>query len=293
MREPNSNSKADGKALRASNLETENAAIVNQSNSALSRREAMTTFALGGAAFLTGCAGPQRTAPPSNHSSPHSSISPEELYMTTPSALAGNHTIAPLPFAPSSLSGLSERLMVSHHENNYGGAVRNLNRVEQELSQITPETPPFLVAALRERELTFRNSKTLHEAYFANLGGDGRRSGAIETALAQAYGTTARWEQHMRATGMGLGGGSGWALLMYELDTGALRTVSSASHTQVLATSVPLLVMDMYEHSYQMDFGAGVARYLDAFFANVNWDEVNRRIERAQKMNTAFRGVTP
>jgi hypothetical protein len=51
----------------------------------------------------------------------------------------------------------------------------------------------------------------LHEAYFGNLGGDGRRSGAIETALGQAYGTTARWEEHIRATGMGLGGGSGWA----------------------------------------------------------------------------------
>lgn len=211
--------------------------------------------------------------------------------MTIPTALAGNHTVVPLPFAPGSLNGLSERMISSHHENNYGGAVRNLNRVEQELSQITTDTPPFVVAALRERELTFRNSKTLHEAYFANLGGNGRRSGAIENALAQAYGTTARWEQHMKATGMGLGGGSGWAILVFELDTGALRTISSGNHTQSLATSVPLLVLDMYEHSYQMDFGAAVARYLDAFFANVNWDEVNWRLERAQRMSTIFRGA--
>jgi superoxide dismutase, Fe-Mn family len=89
---------------------------------------------------------------------------------------------------------------------------------------------------------------------------------------------------------MGLGAGSGWAILAFELDTGALRTFSSGSHTQVLATSVPLLVMDMYEHSYQMDFGAGVARYIDAFFANVKWDEVNRRLERAQKAAAALRG---
>lgn len=211
--------------------------------------------------------------------------------MTIPTALAGNHTVVPLPFAPGSLNGLSERMISSHHENNYGGAVRNLNRVEQELSQITADTPPFVVAALRDRELTFRNSKNLHEAYFANLGGNGRRSGAIEAALATAYGTTARWEQHIRATGMGLGGGSGWAILAFELDTGALRTVSSGNHTQVLATSVPLLVMDMYEHSYQMDFGAGVARYIDAFFANVNWDEVNRRLERAQRMSAVLRGA--
>lgn len=209
--------------------------------------------------------------------------------MSVPVALAGTHAPVPLPFAPGSLNGLSERMISSHHENNYGGAVRNLNRAEQELSRITAETPPFVVAALRDRELTFRNSKTLHEAYFANLGGDGRRSGAIETALGHAYGTTARWEEHIRATGMGLGGGSGWAILAFELDTGALRTFSSGNHKEVLATSVPLLVLDMYEHSYQMDFGAGVARYLDAFFANVKWDEVNRRFERAQRASAALR----
>jgi superoxide dismutase, Fe-Mn family len=211
--------------------------------------------------------------------------------MAIPAALAGNHTVVRLPFAPGTLNGLSDRMISSHHENNYGGAVKNLNRVEQELSRVTQETPSFVLAALRERELTFRNSKTLHEAYFANLGGNGRRSGPIDTALGQAYGTTARWEEHMRATGMGLGGGSGWVILTFELDTGALRTISSGNHTQVLATSVPLLVLDMYEHSYQMDFGAAVARYLDAFFANVNWDEVNRRLDRAQRMSAIFRGA--
>jgi len=182
--------------------------------------------------------------------------------------------------------------MTSHHDNNYGGAVRNLNLVEQQLAQITPETPPFVVVALRERELTFRNSKTLHEAYFANLGGNGKRSGAIETALAQAYGTSARWEQHFRATGAGLGGGSGWAVLAFELDTGALRTVAASNHTQALAVSVPLLVLDLYEHSYQIDYAAAVGRYIDAFFANVNWEEVERRLERAQRL-TALIGQVP
>lgn len=208
--------------------------------------------------------------------------------MTFPNALAGDHRVAPLPFAPASLSGISERMITSHHENNYAGAVRNLNRTEQELAQITADTPPLIVAALRERELTFRNSKTMHELYFENLGGDGRRSGAIESALGQAYGSSSRWEEHFRATGSGLGGGSGWVTLSLELDTGGLRTAWSGHHTQVLATSAPLLVMDMYEHSYQMDFGAAVPRYLEAFFANVDWDEVNRRLDVALRMRAAM-----
>ena len=80
-------------------------------------------------------------------------------------------------------------------------------------------------------------------------------------------------------------------LLSYELDTGALRTCWSGNHTQALALSVPLLVMDMYEHSYQLDFGAQHARYIDAFFSNIHWDEVNRRFENAQRAAAAVRGA--
>jgi Fe-Mn family superoxide dismutase len=263
---------------------------MTRSSSDVTRRELLTTAVVGGAAILGSCtrAAPASAEPPPSQGSAASSASPG---VSSPAALAGKHAIVPLPFSPGSLNGLSEKLIASHHENNYGGAVKNLNKVEQELARLNADTPPFVVAALRERELTFRNSKTLHEAYFGNLGGNGKRSGAIESALASAYETSARWEQHMRATGMGLGGGSGWAILGLELDTGALRTFWSGNHTQVLATSVPLLVMDMYEHSYQMDFGAGVARYIDAFFANVSWEEVNRRLERAQRMSAMFRGV--
>jgi len=253
----------------------------------LTRREALASLALGGAAFLGACstAAPVAAEPPRPHAAPGAPT------VTTTPAFAAKHAPVPLPFPPGSLNGLSEKLISSHHENNYGGAVKNLNKVEQELAQVTKDTPPFIVAALRERELTFRNSKTLHEAYFANLGGNGQRSGAIEGAIATTYGTSAKWEEHMRTTGMGLGGGSGWASLSLELDTGALRTFWSGNHTQVLATSVPLLVLDMYEHSYHMDFGAAVARYIDAFFTNVQWDEVNARFERAQRMSALYRGA--
>lgn len=199
-------------------------------------------------------------------------------------ALAGKHVPKQLPFAPNALRGLSEKLMVSHHENNYGGAVRNLNKLEQELAQINPDTPPFVIGGLRQHELMFRNSATLHEAYFANLGGDGRPSGRIVEQLSASYGSYDAWETHFRLTGASLGGGSGWAILAFELLTGELRTFWSGHHTQALATAFPLLVMDMYEHAYQMDYGAAAAKYVDAFFANLQWDEVNRRLEQARQL---------
>lgn len=202
-----------------------------------------------------------------------------------PPAFAGQHVLQPLPFLPQRLKGLSERLVVSHHENNYGGAVRNLNRLELELAQVTKDTPPFVVGGLRQHELMYRNSATLHEAYFANLGGDGRASGPIVELLATSYGGYDAWETHFRLTGASLGGGSGWAILAFELLTGDLRTYWSGHHTQVLATALALLVMDMYEHAYQMDYGAAAAKYIDAFFDNIQWDEVNHRLEHAQQLH--------
>src|SRR5262245_61057561 len=70
----------------------------------------------------------------------------------------GQHGSKPLPFDPRKLNGLSERLIVSHHENNYGGAVKNLNRVEEELARVTADTPAFVVGGLKEKELAFTNS---------------------------------------------------------------------------------------------------------------------------------------
>jgi len=63
----------------------------------------------------------------------------------------------------------------------------------------------------------------------------------------------------------------------------------SGHHTQVLTTALPLLVMDMYEHAYPMDYGAAAAKYIDAFFANIQWDEVNRRLEQAQLLHRQLR----
>ena len=209
--------------------------------------------------------------------------------MTFPLALAGAHELVPLPFAPTALSGISERLITSHHENNYGGAVRTLNRTETELAAITADTPPLLVAALRERELTFRNSKSLHELYFANLGGDGKLGGPVAEAVAAAFGSLTRFEESFRAAAMSLAGGSGWVVLCHDLHRDALALSWSAGHPQSLAASVPVLVLDMYEHAFHMDYGAAAAKYVDAFFANVLSDEVNRRLERSRKAAAALR----
>lgn len=196
----------------------------------------------------------------------------------------------PLPFDPKTLRGISEKVITSHWENNYGGAVKSLAKVRESIGQTGRDTPPFLTAGLRERELTFQNSVILHEHYFANLGGNGKAGGAVMKAASETFGSLARFEELLRGTAMGLAGGSGWALLAYDLHSGALRVSWAGNHTQALAFARPLLVLDMYEHAYQMDYGAAAAKYVDAFFANVAWDEVNRRYEGALGARKAMNG---
>jgi Fe-Mn family superoxide dismutase len=203
---------------------------------------------------------------------------------------AGKHVVAPLPFDPKKLTGISEKMIVSHHDNNYAAAVKNLNKLEEQLAAVNKDTPGFLVSGLKERELLFTNSMVLHEHYFGNLGGGGKASGAIEKRLAAGYGSFGKWEENFRAVGQSLGGGSGWTILDYSPLTAEVRTYWSGNHTQTLAAGLPLLVMDMYEHAYAIDYGAAAPKYIDAFFQNINWDEVNRRLERAEKAGAALHG---
>ena len=202
----------------------------------------------------------------------------------------GKHPIRPLPFDPAKLKGLSEKLLRSHHENNYGGAVKNLNKVEEELVRVNKDTPPFLVGGLKERELSFGSSMVLHELYFENLGGDGKAGNAVQAALGRSFGSFGRFEELFRAVGTSLAGGSGWTVLAHNFQTGQLGIYWSGNHTQNAAYSAPLMVMDMYEHAYAIDYGAAAAKYIDAFFQNIQWDEVQRRLERAQKAGAALRG---
>ena len=206
-------------------------------------------------------------------------------------AFLGNHVAKPLPFDPKKLPGLSEKLLVSHHDKNYAGAVKNLNGVEEQLSKIGPETPGFAVAGLEAAKLKFTNSMILHELYFENLGGGGSPAGSqSERALAQAYGSHARWEELFRALGNSLGGGSGWAILDWDFHARGPRIYWAGDHTSAVASGVPLLVMDMYEHAYAIDYGASAKDYVDAFFKNVQWAEVERRLGQALKGDAALRG---
>lgn len=196
-------------------------------------------------------------------------------------AYRGSHEPKPLPFDPAKLRGFSEKLIRSHHENNYTGAVKRLNLIQQQLGQLPKDAPPFQVGSLKREELIATNSMVLHEFYFGNLGGDGKVGGAIADLIKTQYGSVETWEQEFRQTGLSLAGGPGWVILAFDPHVRGVHTYWSWDHTHSVAWGTPLLVMDMYEHSYAMDYGANAKSYIDAFFQSIQWDEVSRRAEKA------------
>ena len=203
-----------------------------------------------------------------------------------PKAFAGQHQPKPLPFDPTKLKGISEKLIRSHWENNYGGAVRALNTVEQRLAAMLndKDLPPYIYGDVKREELVRTGSVVLHEHYFANLGGDGKPGGDVLAAIKQNWGSYEQWEAEFKKTGNALGGGSGWVIFAHNWHTGELHNYWSWDHMHNAPFSRPLLALDMYEHAYQMDYGAAAARYVDAFMQNVNWEEVERRFASAKKM---------
>jgi Fe-Mn family superoxide dismutase len=194
--------------------------------------------------------------------------------------------IAPLFCRPWTLIGITPRLMESHYEHNYGGALHRLNAIDKELAALDPSTTPSdVINRLKRDELTALNSTLLHELYFASLGGDGRTlPEVIARAIARDFGSVDRWRREYMALASTLADSSGWMLLTYVPRDGRLINQSASDHGQNIAGGIPVLALDMYEHAYQLEFGANAAAYIAAFMRNIDWLAVQARYQDAIKV---------
>ena len=182
------------------------------------------------------------------------------------------YTLKQIHCRPWTLSYLSVKLIESHYENNYGGALRRLNAITEQLESLDfAATPGHVLNGLKREELVALNSTLLHELYFASLGGDGQPTQAMSQALADDFGSLDRWRAEFKAMGYALGGGSGWVLLTYVPRDGRLINQYASEHSQAVASGVPILALDMYEHAYHMDYGAKAGDYVEAFIQAIRW----------------------
>jgi Fe-Mn family superoxide dismutase len=178
------------------------------------------------------------------------------------------------------MKGFSDTLL-NNHFTLYQGYVTNTNKVLDTLAAMLKDgkvgTPEY--AELKRRLGWEFNGMRLHELYFENLGGKAplNRSGKLGKKLAEEFGSYENWEKDFRGTGTMRG--IGWTILYQDNLTGRLINQWINEHdTGHPAGCTPILVLDVFEHAFMIDYGLKRADYIEAFFNNINWGAAEARL---------------
>lgn len=186
-----------------------------------------------------------------------------------------------LPFAKDTLPGISQKTLEIHHDKLYVGYVNKKNEIQDKLDAVSAEDlananatySPF--RALKSEETFAVNAVYLHEYYFANLGGDGTPSGALMHRMEQDFDSYGQWETLFKAAGLAA---RGWVVTVWDTHEERLRIYTGDTHNQGgVWGAIPLVTLDVFEHAYFIDFGSDRKSYIDAYMANLNWDNANAR----------------
>ena len=195
----------------------------------------------------------------------------------------------PLPFK-SSLTGISDKTLAIHHDKLYAGYVAKMNEVDEKL--VAARTNKDVLAganqsysdlrALRDGETFATNGVYLHEYYFNVLGGDGKPSGKLVKAIEEKWGSLETFINFFSASGMAM---RGWVVLAWDTHIGHLKIYGADAHNQGgVWGCIPVIVLDVYEHAYFIDYGSDRKAYIADFWKNLNWKAANDVYERCITM---------
>lgn len=186
----------------------------------------------------------------------------------------------PLPF-DRELTGISKKTLEIHHDKLYAGYVAKKNEIEEKLEKIKNSTESLTAAnqsyselrSLKDGETFAVNGVYLHEWYFEMLGGDGAPSGALADDLKTAYGSLENFIAYFSACGIAA---RGWVVLAWDRREQALKVYSSDAHNQGgVWGAEPVIVLDVYEHAYFIDYGSDRKTYIQDFWKNLDWARAN------------------
>lgn len=181
------------------------------------------------------------------------------------------------PAAP--MEGFSQRQIDEHHDVLYKGYVNKLNEIEAKLAEANPaeaNATYSLIRELKREEVFATNAIRLHEAYFENLGGNGgRATGEIARLIEEDFGSYEKWETEFKALGIAA---RGWVVLAFDWTDARLHNYLLDIHSDGVWNASPILVLDVYEHAYFLDYGTARKAYIESFMRNVNWETVNARV---------------
>lgn len=186
---------------------------------------------------------------------------------------------------PQELEGLSQKQIDQHFDVLYKGYVNKTNEIEEKMKSVNLDEANAtysLVRELKKEEVFATNGARLHEGYFGNLKkGSGQPSGPILQLINEDFGSFENWQKEFLALGIAA---RGWVVLAFDWDDGKLHNYLTDIHSEGVWDASPLLVLDVYEHAYFIDYGTARKDYLNAFMRNIDWDVVNRRVEKLNVM---------
>ena len=199
----------------------------------------------------------------------------------------------PLPF-DKELDGISKKTMEIHHGRLYKGYVDKGNEVGEKLGNLRKEivagTGPTAnvtyseLRSLKEGETFAANGVYLHENYFAILGGDGDfgKGPELAKAISEKFGSVEDFIKYFTQCGLAA---RGWAILAWNPYNGKIMQYNGDAHNQGgVWGCFPIIAMDVYEHSYFIDFGSDRKAYIETFFKNLNWEKANEFYKKAREI---------
>ncbi len=133
-----------------------------------------------------------------------------------------------------------------------------------------------MINGLKREQFVAMNSMVLHELFFDGLGEESGPAVLLQEALIRDFGSMERWRSEFTAISKTLGGGSGWVLLSRSPRDRRLVNQWASDHCHTLVGGVPILALDMYKHSYHIDFGAKAGNYVDTFINVIRWSNADR-----------------
>ena len=195
--------------------------------------------------------------------------------------------IKPLLYDPGALKGISQKTLEIHHGKLYAGYVNKVNEIGGKLFELRKSGKVEgnqIYSELRSLKLgeTFAtNGSYLHENYFAILGGDGIPKGDVLKAIEEKFDSFEEFKTYFSACGMAA---RGWAVLCWDMNEKKLMQYNcDAQNHGGIWGAVPIIAMDVYEHSYFIDTGSDRAAYIKAFFDNLNWNQIEELYQKAKK----------
>lgn len=190
-----------------------------------------------------------------------------------------------LPFSKP-LTGISEKTIQIHHDKLYAGYVNKKNEIEEKLKTVDRTTANATYSEYGElkREESFAaNGVYLHESYFNVLGGDGSQTNAPELikAITAEFGSYEKWLEDFIAAGMVA---RGWVVLAYDSNDGHLHNYLCDIHNHGgIWGAMPLIVLDMYEHAFFIDYGSDRKAYIGDYLKNLNWESAEKTFQSIKK----------